>query len=65
MSVYGELPDCVDAEEWTSWLRYEAIIERVFARQPVWVTCGYDARAVPYKVVDAAWRSHREVHDHG
>jgi hypothetical protein len=65
MRVYGELPECKQPEEWTSWLRYEAIVERVFAGQPVWVTCGYDKRAVPYDVVDAAWRSHREVHDQG
>jgi anti-sigma regulatory factor (Ser/Thr protein kinase) len=63
--VYGELPECNDADEWTAWLRYESIIERVFADQPVWVTCGYDSRAVPPWVIAGVWRAHREVHSHG
>jgi hypothetical protein len=63
--IYGELPECKTAEEWGAWLRYEAIIERAFAGQPIWLTCGYDSRAVPPEVVDGAWRAHREVHWHG
>lgn len=63
--VYGELPECSESEEWQAWLRYEAIVERVFSQEPVWVTCGYDSRAVPPEVIDCAWRLHREVHAHG
>jgi hypothetical protein len=63
--VYGELPERNDDEEWTAWLRYEAIVEHVFARYPVWVTCGYDSRAVPPWVIAGAWRAHRDVHSHG
>jgi hypothetical protein len=63
--VYGELPVCDDPEQQASWLRYEAIIDHVFAAEPVWVTCGYDARALSWDVVDNAWRTHREVHLHG
>jgi hypothetical protein len=63
--VYGELPLCKEPEECVAWQRYEAVINRVFAGQPVWVTCGYDARKLPYDVVDNAWRTHREVHAQG
>ena len=63
--VYGELPENRAAEDWAAWLRYEAIIERVFARQPVWLTCGYDTRAVPFEAVEDAWRVHRDVHAQG
>ena len=63
--VYGELPVVDDPEQQLSWLRYEAIINHVFAAEPVWVTCGYDARGLSWDVVDNAWRTHREVHHHG
>ena len=63
--IYGELPERKTAQEWGAWLRYEAIIERAFAGQPIWLTCGYDSRAVPPEVLDGAWRAHREVHWHG
>lgn len=63
--VYGELPVVDDPDQQLSWLRYEAVINHAFAAEPVWVTCGYDARALPWDVVDNAWRTHREVHHHG
>jgi hypothetical protein len=63
--VYGELPVWKEPGQWESWLRYEAVVDRAFAEQPVWITCGYDARVVPYDVVENAWRTHREVHSHG
>jgi hypothetical protein len=63
--VYGELPHCRNAQERESWLRYEAIVNRAFAGQPVWVMCGYDTRALPAQVVDDAWRGDREVHAQG
>lgn len=63
--LYGELPDHKVAEDWASWLRYEASLNRLFAGQPIWVTCGYDARRLPQEVLDGAWRAHREVHLHG
>jgi hypothetical protein len=63
--VYGELPFCRGPEEQIAWQRYEAIVNHVFSRQPLWVTCGYNARLLPPHVVDDAWRTHREVHAHG
>ncbi len=63
--VYGELPFCREPEQKVVWQRYEAIFNHVFAGQPVWVTCGYDARLLPPHVVDDARRTHREVHAHG
>jgi anti-sigma regulatory factor (Ser/Thr protein kinase) len=63
--VYGELPFCREPEQQIAWQRYEAIVNHVFAAQPVWVTCGYNARLLPPQVVDDAWRTHREVHSQG
>lgn len=63
--VYGELPFCREPEQQIAWQRYEAIVNHVFAAQPVWVTCGYNARLLPPQIVDDAWRTHREVHSQG
>jgi anti-sigma regulatory factor (Ser/Thr protein kinase) len=60
--VYGELPIRDGDAHWNSWQRYEAILNRAFAGQPVWIRCGYDARALPPAVVKGAWRTHRDVH---
>jgi anti-sigma regulatory factor (Ser/Thr protein kinase) len=59
--LYGELPSCSTSEEWDRWIAYDAILNRAFARQPVSIMCGYDTRALPAWVVDAARRAHPEI----
>ena len=48
--------------EWNRWMAYESLANRVFARRPVVLMCGYDRRIVPEAVVHQAWQAHRVVH---
>jgi anti-sigma regulatory factor (Ser/Thr protein kinase) len=56
--VVAEVPFCSSQYGWDSWIRYEAIFNAAFAGRPVSVTCTYDARAVPDRVVDAVRQAH-------
>lgn len=60
--VYGELPTRNTQAEWNRWMAYESLANRVFARRPVVLMCGYDRRIVPEEVVHQAWQAHRVVH---
>jgi anti-sigma regulatory factor (Ser/Thr protein kinase) len=59
--AFAELPRCESDAEWDRWLAYEAIVNRALAHHSLWVTCGYDAREVPRRVLDAALESHPEL----
>ena len=43
------------------WTRYESIINRVFAQEPVSFICPYDARTLPEPIVAGARRTHPEL----
>jgi hypothetical protein len=59
--LYGELPPCTTTEEGDRWIAYDAILNRAFEGQPVSIMCGYDARALPARVIDGARRTHPEI----
>src|SRR5690606_30156650 len=42
--MVGALPARVVGSAWDAWCRYEAAVERVFARAPVSLLCAYDTR---------------------
>jgi anti-sigma regulatory factor (Ser/Thr protein kinase) len=44
--VFGEPPLCETAAEQNRWASYEAVLNRAFARHPIWAICGYDTREV-------------------
>jgi anti-sigma regulatory factor (Ser/Thr protein kinase) len=56
--VVAQLPSSATAEERVLWTRYEAMVNRLFARSPLWVVCLYDRRALPPSVVEDAVRTH-------
>jgi MEDS: MEthanogen/methylotroph, DcmR Sensory domain len=45
----------------SEWTRYESIINRIFAREPVSFICPYDARTLPSPIVAGARRTHPEL----
>jgi anti-sigma regulatory factor (Ser/Thr protein kinase) len=59
--LFGELPPLDTEAEYVPWVAYEAILNRAFAHHPVWITCGYDTRAVPAAVMDGVRRAHPRV----
>jgi anti-sigma regulatory factor (Ser/Thr protein kinase) len=61
MRVMGELPFCESRAEWDVWMCYEAILNRAFAHQPVWILCAYDTTAVPADVLETARHAHPVV----
>jgi anti-sigma regulatory factor (Ser/Thr protein kinase) len=58
--VFAELPRCETEAEWSTWLSYEAILNRAF-EHPVWVICGYDTREVPGPLLEGAFEAHPEM----
>ena len=59
--VFGELPRCETDADRDRWLTYEAILNRAFVHQPVWVVCGYDTREVSGPLLDGALDTHPEL----
>jgi anti-sigma regulatory factor (Ser/Thr protein kinase) len=59
--LVAELPVCSSAAEWDEWVRYEAVINMVFADRPVSIICTCDTRALPGYVIDAMRRTHPHV----
>jgi hypothetical protein len=59
--LYGELPRCETPEQRDTWIRYEALLNPVFAQCPVTIVCGYDLREHPEDVVAGAWHTHPTV----
>jgi hypothetical protein len=56
--IIGEVRFGDSPEEWDEWTGYEAILNRAFARRPAWITCPYDARALPDRVLEGASHTH-------
>jgi anti-sigma regulatory factor (Ser/Thr protein kinase) len=48
---------------WQEWLRYEAVVNRVFADFPFRTLCPYDVTNVPAEVADAILRAHTGLVD--
>lgn len=48
-------------DEQFDWLRYEAVLNRVFEASPRWFLCAYDRRTLPEWVADAAPRTHPHI----
>lgn len=56
--VVGEVEFGTTEAEHAGWTRYESILNAVFADDPAWIVCPYDARRLPAGVVDDARRTH-------
>jgi anti-sigma regulatory factor (Ser/Thr protein kinase) len=63
--VVAEVPFCSTLEDWDSWVRYEAIINRVLADRPVSILCTYDSRVVPENVLDGMRHAHPHLMSDG
>jgi anti-sigma regulatory factor (Ser/Thr protein kinase) len=59
--VVGELPFGPTEREWSRWTGYEAILNRALDHHAVSVLCTYDARVLPDRLVDIAYRTHPNV----
>jgi anti-sigma regulatory factor (Ser/Thr protein kinase) len=59
--VTGEIPLGPTEVEWSKWTAYEAILNRAFAGRPTEILCVYDLHTTPDLMLDAIWRTHREV----
>jgi anti-sigma regulatory factor (Ser/Thr protein kinase) len=67
--VVGEVQFGPTHVEWDDWTAYEAVSNLAFAEYPARIVCPYDARALPDKVLEDAWRTHpgilgEDEHDH-
>lgn len=60
LRIIGE-PGVPAAQAETTWARYEALFNIVFAAAPVTVCCSYDARVLPPAVIDHVHRTHPEL----
>jgi MEDS: MEthanogen/methylotroph, DcmR Sensory domain len=47
--LLDELPFGSTSDEQAAWTRYEAIVNRVFDRSPLWAVCLYDTRILPHR----------------
>jgi anti-sigma regulatory factor (Ser/Thr protein kinase) len=56
--LVGELPTIRTAAGWDRWAAYDAILNRAFAHQPVWIVCVYDTETLPEHAVHAARCTH-------
>jgi anti-sigma regulatory factor (Ser/Thr protein kinase) len=61
--VVGELPWGPTEREWREWTGYEALVNRALAHYDVTVLCAYNARALPSRLVTAAYQTHPHVVD--
>lgn len=61
----GEVPFGSSVEERTDWLRYEAILNSVFAAVPQWCVCLYDQRRLPDWLIEGAYRTHPHLLSRG
>jgi anti-sigma regulatory factor (Ser/Thr protein kinase) len=60
--VVGEVQFGSTADEWRSWTRYEAALNRAFESRPAWIVCPYNTRTLPDAVLTDARRTHPHVH---
>lgn len=60
--VVGELPlTGLSQAEINAWIRYESIVNLVFASSTATIVCAYDTRSLPEQVVADARRNHPDV----
>lgn len=58
LRVVGEVEFGSSPAEHAAWTRYESILNSVFAAEPAWIICPYDARRLAKDVVESARRTH-------
>jgi anti-sigma regulatory factor (Ser/Thr protein kinase) len=58
LRVVGEVEFGDSKADHAAWIRYESIINAVFADDPAWVICPYDARRLPSSIVESARITH-------
>lgn len=63
--LVGDIADGASDAERVEWMRYEAILNRVFGHLPRWLVCSYDRRRLPEWVTEMAGRTHRYVRAKG
>jgi anti-sigma regulatory factor (Ser/Thr protein kinase) len=63
--LVAELPPCSTRDEWETWVRYEAIVNRAFAGRPTTLMCTCDTRVMPDHVIDEMRHTHTHVTDDG
>jgi anti-sigma regulatory factor (Ser/Thr protein kinase) len=63
MRVIADLPAWKPGPERDAWIRYEALLNRVFLNRPVSLICGYDRRKQHSSTLEAVWRTHPTVLD--
>jgi anti-sigma regulatory factor (Ser/Thr protein kinase) len=56
-----EVPHPGTGSAWDWWGRYEAAVNEIFAKLPVWAICTYDERTTPTPVLDEVLRTHPHV----
>lgn len=61
--LIGEVQFGSEPADWTSWTRYEALLNSSLARYDAHVVCPYDRRTLPGSVVEDALRTHPWVLD--
>ena len=63
--IVGEARFGTTTRKHLDWVRYEAILNEVFASTPQWFVCAYDRRELPDWVIQAAGRTHPHVRSEG
>jgi hypothetical protein len=58
----GELPLCETAQQWDTWMLYEALLNYAFTHLPLRVVCTYDERVVPASVLQKSRCTHPQIH---
>ncbi len=63
--IVGEARFGTTTREHLDWVRYEAILNEVFAATSQWFVCAYDRRELPDWIIQAAGRTHPHVRREG
>jgi anti-sigma regulatory factor (Ser/Thr protein kinase) len=61
LSVVGEVVFGRTERDHRTWVRYESMLNTVFASDPVHILCPYDERRLPHGLIAAAAQTHRIV----
>lgn len=59
--IVGEVPHPGTGAAWDGWVRYEAVVNRMYSAFPVWGICPYDARNTPPDVLADVRRLHTHL----
>jgi anti-sigma regulatory factor (Ser/Thr protein kinase) len=59
--IAGDVPHEGNGGRFAGWDRYEAAVNAVWDRFPVWSRCLYDATTAPARVLDVAERTHPRI----